>query len=168
MEHLAAPELEGRRCATADEARAADYLVGEFKALRIKGALPGGGYLQTVGLSAGRLAAPATLTAGDGPPLVQDQDFLLMRRAQALSGPLVRVTDAKALPAGLSGAVVFLDLATPDPTAASAAAKAGAKAVIQIANPAALQHWDDMKGRGLPSTIDGVDARAQAASGRRS
>ncbi len=156
VEHLAAPELAGRRCATPDEARAADYLVGEFKALRVQGALPGGAYLQTVGLSASRLAAPAILTIGGGQPLLQDADFLLMRRAQSVAGPLVRVTDGKALPEGLSGAVVFLDLAAPDPAAVSAAGKAGAKAVIQIANPAALQHWADMKERGLPSTIDGV------------
>ncbi|CAN5169086.1 hypothetical protein BH09PSE2_BH09PSE2_11500 [soil metagenome] len=163
VEHLAAPELAGRRCATADEARAADYLVGEFKALGVKGALGRGGYLQTVGLSAARLAAPATLSIGDAPALVQDRDFVITRRVRPVSGPLVRVIDAKALPAGLEGTVVFLDLQTPDPTAAGLVGKAGAALIVQVAPPPVLERWDTMKGRGLTSTIDGVTS--EPASG---
>ena len=109
VEHLAAPALNGRRCATADEGAAAAYLVGELKAAHVAGALPGGAHLQTVELTSSKLASPASLTIGAGSALVQGKDFVGPRGLRGVSGGFVRVTDAAVLPASVSGAVVFFD-----------------------------------------------------------
>lgn len=140
VRHLASAELNGRRCATGDEARAADYLIGEMRRAGVAGGLPGGDYLQTVPLDAVTYAAPPRLQIGAGVELAFGADFWAAG-LQPLDGPFVRVTDMRAPPQTLSGAVVFYDAAEPDPGAVAAFRKAGVKAVITLAPPLAVEHW---------------------------
>ena len=130
VRHLAAPALNGRRCASDDEARAADYLIGELKRLGVKGGLAGGGYLQTVPLRVQQPDGPARLTVA-GRTLVQGQDFELPFGLKSASGPLVRVTDAGAA-SGLTGAVVFYEPPLTISDTPRSILRSGAVAVVRV------------------------------------
>ena len=136
VERLAAPDLHGRRCGTADEAAAARYLEGELKAAGVKGAWPGGTFSQAVPLQTVRYAAPPTLALTGGPTWTAGRD-LSVRGEGELEGPLLRVPDSAALPAEVRGAVVLFEPARPDPQARAALARAGAALVI-TARPGAV------------------------------
>src|SRR5881398_3362486 len=71
MERLAGDELRGRKCASADEAAAADYIVGQLRASKVGPALPDGRYVQPVALRTPAYAAPPVLTVSSGPASVR-------------------------------------------------------------------------------------------------
>ena len=164
VRHLASAELNGRRCATGDEARAADDLIGELKRVGVAGGLPGGGYLQAVPLDAASYAVPPTLAIGPAAPLSFGRDFW-GSGLQQLDGPFVRVTDATAAAATLKGAVVFYDADgstradAADPAAMAAFRKAGAKAVIVVASPLVLQHWGQIVAQRAGASFRGEPPR---------
>lgn len=156
VEHLAAPALNGRRCATADEANAAAYLVGELKAAHVPGGLAGGGYLQTVGLVAPQLASPATLAIGANQPLVQGKDFVAPRGLRTVSGPLLRMASPGDPPPAVAGAMVFVD-GPMDRAGSAALAKAGVAAILTVASKSILDRWTDLAQAGASTRLDGTD-----------
>lgn len=64
VRHLAAPELNGRRCGSEDEAEAARWLAQRMRAAGLRGGFPGGAFLQpaTVSIRTPPPGAPETRT----------------------------------------------------------------------------------------------------------
>jgi hypothetical protein len=144
MQRLAGDELRGRRCGTADEAAAADYIVQQLTASHVPGALPGGAYVQSVQLATPTYAAPPTLTlktAGAEVRLVQGEDMALENEPALLDAPSVRIADTAAGLESVAGKLVVYDGPAFDPAALAALRKAGALGVVMPAPDALLQHW---------------------------
>lgn len=144
MQRLAGDDLRGRRCGTADEAAAADYIVQQLKASQAPGAFPGGGYLQSVQLVTPTYAAPPTLTLktpGAEVRLVLGEDMALENEPPLLDAPSVRIADMATGLAGVAGKLVVYDSPAFDPAALAAMRKAGAVGVVMAAPDALLQHW---------------------------
>jgi hypothetical protein len=144
MQRLAGDELRGRRCGTADEAAAADYIVQQLKASRVQGALPGGAYVQSVQLATPTYAAPPTLTLKTPATevrLVQGDDMALENEPPLLDAPSVRITDTAAGLEGVAGKLVIYDGPAFDPAALAALRKAGAVGAVMLAPDALQKHW---------------------------
>lgn len=157
MQQLAGGPYHGRQCGTADEAAAASYIAGELKSVGVQGALADGGYLQPVGLSTPRLASAPTLQAG-GLSWSHGQEFVLVRNAQTVSGPLLRITDAANPGVKVKGAVVFFDGEKLAPAARNGLFKAGAAAVIQVSPAEYVQYWSQLAEQWRGSTVQDIPA----------
>jgi aminopeptidase YwaD len=162
MQQLAGGPFHGRQCGTADEAAAASYIAGELKTVGARGALADGSLLQQVGLSTPRFASAPTLQAG-GLSWSHGQQFILLRNPQPVGGPLLRITDASKPGPEVKGAVVFFDGDRLAPALRNGLHKAGAAAVIQVAQPQHVELWSALTDQWRSSTVLGVPA--EPASG---
>jgi hypothetical protein len=159
MERLAGDDLRGRRCATADEAAAADYIVQQLKASRVQGAFADG-YLQSVQLATPTYAAPPTLTLktpGAEVRLVQGEDMALENEPPLLDAPSVRITDVAAGLEGVAGKLVIYDGPAFDPAALAALRKAGALGVVMPAPDELQAHWAAIARSAGPTKVLGAE-----------
>lgn len=151
MDVLAGDALRGRACGTEDEHAAARFLADKLKAYGVKGAAPGGGWLQRVDYQVPSYAHAPTLSVGSQRFAQGDGIVLLNPRAEA-SGD-VAVLGAASDPGAAAGKVVVLD-GPPDPKVTGPLFKAGAIAVVMAAPGPALQNWADLAAR-PPSSAEG-------------
>lgn len=154
MQRLAGPEARGRACGTADEHAAARFVAERLAAYRIKGAAPGGGYLQPVQFRVPTHASPPVFTAGPL-RLVQGGDMVALSAGPSASG-VVMVVGAGADPAAVAGKVVVRD-APFDQPAAMALLRAGAVAVAAPAPEQVLNSWGELAAR-PPAGVEVVGA----------
>jgi len=144
MERLAGDELRGRKCGSADEAAAADYIVTRLEASKVGGALPAGGYVQAVELRTPAYAAPpvATLSAGgETLRLAQGVDMIGNDMPPLLDAPILWVDDPQSAGAAAAGKLVILNRPTFRPDETFALINAGAVAVLQAAPARILAAW---------------------------
>ncbi|MBL8773599.1 MAG: M20/M25/M40 family metallo-hydrolase [Phenylobacterium sp.] len=144
MRHLADPKMRGRACGTADENAAARYLADRLKRYRVKGAAPGGGYLQAVTFRTPTYASPPSLAVG-GLTLTQGREIVTLDPADSVEAPLVRV--GLAAPEAAAGKMALYD-APYDPKAVGVFLRAGAAAVIAPAPESVLRAWAQLAERG--------------------
>ncbi|THD81146.1 MAG: M28 family peptidase [Phenylobacterium sp.] len=150
MERLAGDELRGRKCGSADEAAAADFIIAQLRAAKVAGAFAGGGYIQSVPLLTPTYAAPPVLeiSAGGAPTrLVNGQDMVLTDPPPALEAPMLRVKDPRAAGAAAVGKLVVYDSGEYDAGGIAMLAAAGAIGVVSPANPRILAAWDQIAAR---------------------
>ena len=153
MERLAGDELRGRKCGSADEAAAADYIVAQLKTSKVSGALTGGGYVQPVELHTPSYAATPTATLSSGTEtrrLVEGQDMIATDAPPMLDAPILRVTDAKAAAGSAAGKLVIFDTPAFDAGGMATLLDGGAAAVLMPAPQRMLDAW---------SAAGGVSAR---------
>ena len=161
MQTLAGDALHGRKCGSADENAAAQYLAAALARSHIDGALPGGGYLQTVQLVTPTYAEPPTLTltaGGESLMLAQGQQMLAMNAPPAVDGDVVRVTDANVPLDGVQGKVVIVD--GPAAPRFAQAIRAGAALVVAPAPADLVQRAADFAVRPPgPTQVEGTSPR---------
>lgn len=143
MERLVAPEMMGRACGTAQENAAARYVAERLKAYHVKGAAPGGGYLQAIQFRTPSYAAPPSLAVG-ALTLTQGREMVTLEPAEAITAPLALVGLAAVEAA--AGKVAVYD-APYDPKAVGAFFQAGAAAVVVPAPDRMLRAWDQLAAR---------------------
>jgi len=158
---LAGDDLHGRKCGSPDENAAARYLVDGLTRAHITGGLPGGGYLQPVGLTTPTYAAPPTLAlsaGGETLTLTQGQEMIAVGVPEAVEGEIVRIADPNAPLDGVQGRVVVLEgLAGARYVQAI---RAGAALVIVEAPETALARWSELAARPPgPTQVEGTAPR---------
>ena len=158
---LAGDELRGRKCGSADETAAAQYLADALAREHIEGGLPGGGYLQPVQLETPTFAAPPTLTFGLGgrtTTLTHGREMVLAYPPAQAEGDLVVISDPNAPLDAVAGKVVLLEgLAAPR---WGQAVRAGAALVLAEAPESALGRWSELAARAPgPTQVDGAPPR---------
>lgn len=163
MVRLAAPEMRGRGCGTADENAAARFVADQLKAYRIKGAGEAGAYLQPVQFRRPSYAAPPALEVG-ALRFVQGGEIVTLDPAPLAGGPLALVGLADA--AAAAGKVALYD-APYDPRAVNAFYAAGAVAVVTRPPEQVVRGWAQLGERG-PSGVEivGVASTPTAPSTR--
>lgn len=166
MQKLAGDELRGRKCGSADENAAAQYLADSLARLGIQGGVSDGGYLQQVQLIDETYAAAPTLdlTAGGATlHLTQGREMIANGAPPSLEAPLLRIADPLAPLDGVKGRIVIYD---PGQSSAGATAvlRAGAAAVILRAGDMMLQHWSELASRppSRAQVVGGVQRQAPA------
>ena len=119
MEFLASDALNGRGSGTRDEWIAVTYVAAQLRRLALEPVDAGAGYIQTIEIERGELAAPPVITVG-GERFVHGADVTVGPLAAArISGPLARFSAAA--PVG-RGTVVLVSETTPDVASQVAAA----------------------------------------------
>jgi aminopeptidase YwaD len=156
MKRLTGPDLAGRACGTDDDLATARYLARRFKAYGVRGAAPGGGYLQSVQFRAPAYASPPVLQIGED-RYVHGEGILVQTPMSDAAGPLV-ILNRDGAPAEAAGRIVLFD-GPYDPTTAAALVKAGALAVIATPPDRLLKAWDQLALRPPgPVEVLGVEA----------
>jgi aminopeptidase YwaD len=163
MKHLTGAELAGRACGTDDDLATARYLARRFKAYGVRGAAPGGGYLQPVQFRVPTYAAPPVLQVGSL-RFVYGEGILALTPIADATAPLV-VLRKDAPPEEAAGRIVVFD-GPYDPGVAAALVKAGALAILAIPSDRFLKAWDQLAARPPgPVEIPGVEASAPRPAG---
>ena len=164
MDRLAGDELRGRKCASADEAAAADYIVGQLRASKVGPALPGGRYIQPVELRTPAYAVPPVLTVAGGGArvrLVQGEGMIASDLPAVLDAQSLRVTDVQAATGLVAGKLVVMDTPEFDGRGLYALLQAGALAVVAPASPGVLAAWSSAAARAPgPTEVLGAEPPA--------
>ena len=163
MKRLAGDELAGRACGSKDDQATARYIAGRFKAYGVRGAAPGGGYLQPVQFRTPVYASPPVLEIG-AIRFVHGEGILALTPIPDGSGPVIVLGKDAAID-GTGGQIVVFD-GPYDPSAATALAKAGALAIVATAPDRMLNAWDQLALR-PPGAIEvlGVEAATPRPAG---
>jgi hypothetical protein len=159
---LAGDELRGRKCGSADENAAAQWLAAALARQHIEGALPGGAYLQAVRLETPIYAATPTLTfsiGGESVTLTHGREMVLASPPSRAEGDVAVISDPNTPLDAVQGKVVILEgLAAPRWVQA---VRAGAALVVAEAPEGTLSRWADMAARAPgPTQVEGTPARA--------
>lgn len=169
LEHLAGDDLHGRGCGTDDEHTAAHFIADTLKHSKIEAAFGKDIYLQPVRILTPTAAAPPSLEVRNGErtmSLAQGHEIVILEPPEALSGPLVVVTDAHVAPEAVQGKLVVFDTPIHDLPGVQTLLKAGAAAVIAPANEQVTEHWDELAARGPGRTqVEGVSRPGGARLG---
>lgn len=163
MKHLTGAELAGRACGTDDDLATARYLARRLQAYGVRGAAPGGGYLQPVSFRVPTYAQPPALQVA-GLRFVQGEDILVLAPMPDAVAPLIILTK-DAAPAEGAGRIVVFD-GPYDSKAAVALTQAGALAVIAVPPDRFLKAWDQLAVRPPgPVEVLGVEAPTPRPTG---
>jgi aminopeptidase YwaD len=140
MEHLAGDALRGRKCATADEHAASEYLEAELKKVGVAPGFGEGGYRQAVKLSTRRLLSPPVLEVA-GAHFTHGREIIVTGEPAAASGPVMTLAAGAPIPAAVKGAIVFYD-GPFDRSALRKLRQAGAAVVLVPARVDMIAAWD--------------------------
>ncbi|WP_397402888.1 M28 family metallopeptidase [Phenylobacterium sp.] len=163
MKHLTGAKLAGRACGTDDDLETARYLARRFKAYGVKGAAPGGGYLQSVQFRVPTYASLPVLQVGEV-RFVHGEGILALTPMPDATASLV-VLSKDGAPAEGAGRIVVFD-GLYDPATAAALVKAGALAVIATPPDRFLKAWDQLATRPPgPVEVLGVEAPTPRPAG---
>ncbi|MGZ3377860.1 MAG: M28 family metallopeptidase [Phenylobacterium sp.] len=163
LERLAGDDLHGRGCGSEDEHAASRFIADTLRRSKIEPAFGKDIYLQPVQLMTPTAAAPPSLEVRNGErtlSLTQGREIVVLEPPEALSGPLVVVSDARVAPETIQGRVVVFDTPIHDLPGVQILLRAGAAAVIAPANEQVSEHWDELAARGPGRTqVSGVEPR---------